>query len=226
MSYISCLLSLAIAGCDFPGKPNRANKPVSPNEIKDFSVLYRENCAGCHGADGKLGPAPPLNDPLFLAIIPDAVLRKVVTEGRAGTLMPAFAQEKGGTLTAAQVEIVAANLKKKWGLSEKPGVQPPPYEATTAGDPKRGEKAFARACASCHGPPAQAPHRKRRSTTRFSWRKSAIRHCAVCDHRPARLRVCRTLRQTRRHEFQAPERVEVTDLVAYMASAKGAQMKP
>ena len=55
-----------------PGKPNPANRPrtAGPNHGLRPSVS-RSNCAGCHGADGKLGPAPPLNDPLFLAIIPD-----------------------------------------------------------------------------------------------------------------------------------------------------------
>ena len=42
-----------------------------PDQILDFDQLFAANCAGCHGATGELGPAPPLNDPLFVAIVPD-----------------------------------------------------------------------------------------------------------------------------------------------------------
>ena len=84
------LLALA-AGCEPPGKPNPANKPIMPDQILDFDQLFAANCAGCHGATGELGPAPPLNDPLFVAIVPDEELLHVIRDGRAGTPMPPFA---------------------------------------------------------------------------------------------------------------------------------------
>ncbi len=151
------ILSLLNSGCTLRGKPDPSKKPVSANEITDFSRLFADNCAGCHGADGKLGPAPPLNDPIFLSIVPDQVLRHIVAEGRPGTLMPAFAQEKGGTLTADQVRILADGLKPRWPPNEKPRTEPPPYFPLTGGDPRRGETAFARACAMCHGPRGEGP---------------------------------------------------------------------
>ena len=96
-----CLLLLLMApGCDLPGKPRLADKPIAADKVVDFDELYRRNCTGCHGTDGKLGPAPPLNDPIFLAIVPDSVLLGVISEGRPGTPMPAFVAEKGGPLTA------------------------------------------------------------------------------------------------------------------------------
>src|SRR5262249_42171086 len=72
------LLVALAAGCDLPGEPNPAERPNSADQVKDFGTLYATHCAGCHGADGKLGPAPPLNDPIFLAIVPDGELLRVI----------------------------------------------------------------------------------------------------------------------------------------------------
>src|SRR5437870_2717492 len=99
-----CALALLSAGCTLPGEPKLADRPLRPDEVKDFGVLFRENCSGCHGANGEWGPAPPLNDKRFRAIIPDAELVRVVSEGRNGTLMPAFARSSDGPLTDAQIE--------------------------------------------------------------------------------------------------------------------------
>ncbi len=53
---------------------------------------------------------PPLNDAVFLAIGPEKELAKAVADGRKGTEMPASALEKGGTLTADQVQVLAKGL--------------------------------------------------------------------------------------------------------------------
>jgi cytochrome c oxidase cbb3-type subunit III len=152
----SCLLFLVLApGCDLPGKPRVADKPVSADKIVDFNGLYRQNCAGCHGADGKLGPAPPLNDAVFLSIVPEAVLLRVISEGRPGTPMPAFATARGGPLTDVQVKALAAGIKPRWGATQTSHGSIPPYVAATGNgtaDNSRGATVFARACAPCHGP--------------------------------------------------------------------------
>jgi mono/diheme cytochrome c family protein len=157
------VLAFVAAGCDLPGQPNPANRPVPANQVKDFKTLYARHCSGCHGADGQLGPAPPLNDPLFLAIVPDAELLRVIAEGRAvnrkqKTPMPAFAQEKGGPLTAAQVKVLAEGLKQHWGSTASFANSVPPYWAPTGsagGTQERGTRVFARACAGCHGSQGQ-----------------------------------------------------------------------
>ncbi|MDB5339040.1 MAG: Cytochrome c family protein [Planctomycetaceae bacterium] len=109
-----CLLvsaPLSFVGCDFPGRPNPNERPIPADQVVEFGLLYRKNCSGCHGTDGKLGPAPPLNDALFRAIIPAAELKHILTKGRNGTLMPAFSQENGGTLTATQIEVLVHEIK-------------------------------------------------------------------------------------------------------------------
>src|SRR5262245_52138454 len=127
------------SGCGTaPGKPQPGGEPDRPSEIKDFGTLYKTHCAGCHGADGMLGAAPPLNDPLFLRIVPDAELLRVITAGRPGTPMPAFDRAKGGPLTATQVKIIADGLKTTWG---KPGgpADVPEYASRQKADISRGQ---------------------------------------------------------------------------------------
>jgi mono/diheme cytochrome c family protein len=144
-----------VAGCDLPGQPKPDDRPVRADQVLDFAVLYRQNCAGCHGADGKLGPAPPLNDKAFLDIVPDALLLHVITEGRPGTPMPAFARHRGGPLTDAQVKVLAEGIKPRWGPAQPLPGPLPHYSlaegGTETGDADRGRKVFARACAGCHG---------------------------------------------------------------------------
>jgi mono/diheme cytochrome c family protein len=110
----SCLVictSFALVGCELSGRPNPADRPVPADQVLSFKILYGQSCAGCHGADGKLGPAPPLNDALFRAIVSEAELDDIVTKGRSKTLMPAFGKENGGTLTAAQIQVLVHEIK-------------------------------------------------------------------------------------------------------------------
>ncbi len=103
-----------------------------------------------------MGPAPPLDDKLFLALVPDDELKRVVSEGRTGTLMPGFAAQKGGQLTDEQVLVLAEGIKKRWGSSEPAPAGTPPYRLEASAPDRAGGnearlKLFARACACCHG---------------------------------------------------------------------------
>lgn len=150
---------LLLAGCDgLPGRPRPEARGLPPTEVLDFDRLYAANCAGCHGAAGRLGAARPLNDPLYLALVPPARLRGVIADGVPGTLMPAHARHAGGMLTAAQVEALAAGLVARWSRPGAAGAPLPPYDAAEArtrgiraGAPERGATVFAAACARCHG---------------------------------------------------------------------------
>src|SRR5260370_3189660 len=133
-------LSLPLgSGCDLPGRPNPADRPVPADQVTDFGALYATHCAGCHGADGKLGPAPPLNDPMFLAIVPDEELLHVITEGRAvtpaqKTPMPASARHTGGPLTAPSVKSLAEGIKERWGSTRPEAQSLPPYLSQAGAD--------------------------------------------------------------------------------------------
>jgi cytochrome c oxidase cbb3-type subunit 3 len=151
--WVGTILLIGVSGCDRSDRSKTAARPIPADEVVDFNALFSQNCAGCHGADGMLGPAPPLNDALFLAIVPDGVLSKLVAEGRSGTPMPGFSQKKGGTLTDAQVKVLASGIKSRWPSSQPPPANLPAYASAekSAGDRQRGQEVFARACAKCHG---------------------------------------------------------------------------
>jgi len=146
-------LSAALSGCaNAPGRPLPNDTPIVPNEISDFNVLYGENCAGCHGSEGRGGAAIALGDPVYLAIADDTILRRAATNGIPGTSMPAFAQSAGGMLTEKQIDVIVRGIRERWS---KPnalnGANPPPYSTTTPGDPSRGTDVYTTFCSSCHG---------------------------------------------------------------------------
>ena len=144
----ACLL----AGCNLPGKPTPADIVPRPTDVLDPVVLYKQNCAGCHGADGKLGPAPPIGDPLYLGIVSDDTLRSTISKGRAGTPMSAFAQSEGGMLTGKQVDAIVQGMRQHWGKPDVlQGGTAPPYAAKAPANVSQGATAFATFCASCHG---------------------------------------------------------------------------
>jgi mono/diheme cytochrome c family protein len=142
-----------LAGCGAPhGQPDRNAAIPAPREILTFDALYAENCAGCHGKDGRGGAAIALADPVYLAIADQAAVRKAVGSGVPGTAMPAFAESAGGLLTDAQVNAIAEGMRSRWGKPEiLAGANPPSYVAKSAGDPERGRAAYRVYCASCHG---------------------------------------------------------------------------
>jgi mono/diheme cytochrome c family protein len=154
--WLTALVALAASGCDLPGKPDPEQRPKGEHEVVEFEPLFATHCAGCHGAGGKLGPAPPLNDPLFLAIVPDDALLSVISQGRKGTPMPAFAHEHGGKLSEKQIQALARGLKQHWSSDKHlpasiPSYLPSSQAPTTRVDPQRAAGVFAAACAPCHG---------------------------------------------------------------------------
>jgi len=145
--------SLGVSGCgDAPGRLVAEETPITPSSISDFGALYRANCAGCHGADGKGGAAIALADPVYLAIVDDATLRRVASDGIQGTSMPAFAQSAGGMLTDKQIDTIAAGIREHWSKADAlQGAVPPPYSSAESGNSSRGAEVYASHCQSCHG---------------------------------------------------------------------------
>src|SRR6478672_2234439 len=135
-----CLVALLFnAGCRPPGQPTTADIELKPEEVRDFAVLYRQNCAGCHGQDGKGNTALALANPVYLAIASDDTIRRATSTGVRSSLMPAFAKSAGGTLTDEQIEILVKEMRAHWSSSDATqGALPPPYAATEPGSPTSG----------------------------------------------------------------------------------------
>jgi mono/diheme cytochrome c family protein len=148
---------MLLSGCGSPhGQPRKGSEVLAPNEVLEFSTLYAENCAGCHGAKGRGGAAIALADPVYLGIADDAAIRKVIANGVPGTSMPAFAQIAGGMLTDKQIDVITSEVRSRWsrkGILD--GANPPSYAPKSKGNAQPGEVAYGKYCASCHGSTGQ-----------------------------------------------------------------------
>jgi cytochrome c oxidase cbb3-type subunit III len=146
-----CAIALCAACNSSPGRPAQDSAVVPPEQVLNFGTLYEQNCAGCHGKNGKGGAAIALADPIFLAIAHDDVIRRTAVSGVHGTLMPAFAKTAGGMLTDQQINAIVGGIRA-WARPELlQNTPPPPLSEQPLGDAHRGEAVYATYCASCHG---------------------------------------------------------------------------
>ena len=147
------LAAILASGCGMPhGQPSKDSKVLAPNEVLEFGTLYAENCAGCHGGEGRGGAAIALANPVYLAVADDPSIRKVIAKGVPGTAMPAFAQSAGGMLTDAQIDVITKEIRSRWsrrGILD--AASAPSYAPKSTGDAQRGQAAYKTFCESCHG---------------------------------------------------------------------------
>jgi cytochrome c oxidase cbb3-type subunit 3 len=160
ISYLSAFAVLPLvllSACSIPnGQPQKGSEPVAPNQVVDFGTLYAQNCAACHGAEGRGGASIALANPVYLTIVDENAMHNVLANGVRGTSMPAFAQSAGGMLTDEQINVITSGIVSRWGRKGiLDGTNPPSYAPKTTGDAARGEVAFGTYCASCHGSEGQ-----------------------------------------------------------------------
>ena len=108
-------------------------------------ILYRSNCANCHGVYGEGALGPSLRTAEFLSLVDDRYLATAILEGRPDTAMPAWTH-----FSAAGVADLIRHIRTWYPQPPKP---PDPYLAR--GDWDRGEILFRGACAGCHGNDAE-----------------------------------------------------------------------
>ncbi len=109
------LMFVTVAGCaaytaiDLPIRAQRQADFFENESIERGALLYANNCRTCHGIRGEGGVGLTLNKPSFRDQEPlvlsqnQELIRRTLECGRAGTLMPAWLDSKGGSLTANQI---------------------------------------------------------------------------------------------------------------------------
>jgi len=220
LSSLGVLSLLMLAACSIPAREPQTNlEPVAPNQLLDFGTLYAQNCAGCHGAEGRGGASIALANPVYLAIVDETTLRNIVANGVRGTSMPAFAQRAGGMLIEQQIEVITSGIFSRWGRKQVlDGANPPSYAAKAVGNVDHGQVVFGRYCASCHGSEGEG-------TPKGSAMMNDSFLALVSDQ------ALRTIVITGRPELGAPDwrgdrpgypmtDQEITDVVAWLASRR------
>jgi putative heme-binding domain-containing protein len=135
------LLLLAFGGV-FGAQLPIPRRPVAPPGGKpaDGTELFATTCQVCHGQAGIGGVGPALRGARFTA----DYVRKVLQEGRPGTMMPGFSS----TMSAGEIGEVARYVVR---LQAPDG----PAPAGLRGDANAGQAVFftkgsARSCSVCH----------------------------------------------------------------------------
>jgi len=83
---------------------------ASPPDVEPPAKIFADDCASCHGTDGKGVAAmktPDFTNPAVQAALSDASMIKSIQGGKAGTPMPAW----GGKLSDAEINSVAAFVR-------------------------------------------------------------------------------------------------------------------
>jgi mono/diheme cytochrome c family protein len=150
MTWRALVCVATLTACEqLPGRPVGVDPATQPATVAPFDVLYADNCAGCHGANGQHGAALSLADPVYLALASDSALTAVTTNGVPGTLMPPFSRDVGGTLSDAEVAAIVHGIRTAWGGKDTL-TGAPPLSSTARGDTAAGAQAYATFCAGCH----------------------------------------------------------------------------
>jgi cytochrome c oxidase cbb3-type subunit 3 len=132
---------------------------LDEDKLQQGAQIFSENCAVCHGADGKgrVGATLAKDWP---SIRPDLQVKTTVENGVAGSPMPPWSQANGGPLTEDEIDALVYYILS-WQTGgpqlilptvtavQRPAITPPPG---VSGDPNQGAILFDQNCVVCHGP--------------------------------------------------------------------------
>jgi cytochrome c oxidase cbb3-type subunit III len=153
IAALATLVAFA-SGCDsLPGKPAPGPEVPRPDSVLDASTLYKENCAGCHGQNGRSAVATPIGLPEYQSIVDEATQLNIVTNGVPHTAMPGFSHKAGGFLTDQQIAALVKGMRATW-LNQTAAAgagQTPPYSDSNPGDSAAGASVYEASCSNCHG---------------------------------------------------------------------------
>ncbi|WP_047492190.1 cytochrome c [Terriglobus sp. TAA 43] len=222
VALVSALCCFALSACNEPpGKPGPAIEAPRPQQINSFAVLYKQNCAACHGENGKGGAAISLANPAYIATAGQSSIQHIIAQGVAGTMMPGFGKGAGGFLTDAQIATLAQGIVSSWGKpADFLNVKMLPYAASNAGDVARGKVAYVTYCQRCHGNNTGASDASRSKsildpTYLALISDQGLRSLIIAGHMDARIDWRSYVSGSNSHELTD---AEVTDIVAWMTS--------
>ena len=146
------MFAVVLSGCGKPpGYPKPETQVLRPEDQLSFSVLYKQNCAACHGEGGQNGPSIDLANPVYQALVDDQSLNKWISGGMPGTQMPAWAMAKGGPLTDRQIDVLVRGMRGSWSRQNVLGGESaPPYLQGGKGNASLGQQDYNTYCISCH----------------------------------------------------------------------------
>jgi mono/diheme cytochrome c family protein len=168
------------------GGISAGSQASGPGDPAAGAAIFLQHCTPCHGTQGEgastsVGKGPALRNNAFIAGGNLQSVIDTITNGRPGTLMPAWLIAQGGPLNGAQVLSAATYLLSLQNVPPIPASTPVPAEATEtalppgatveapepavpsnpgnpgpavslSGDAGRGKPLFGAYCAACHGP--------------------------------------------------------------------------
>lgn len=135
---------------------------LDEDKLQQGAQIYSENCAVCHGPDGKgrVGATLAKDWP---SIRPDLEVKTTIENGVAGSPMPPWSQANGGPLTEEEIDALVYYILS-WQTGgpqlviptataiQRPAITSPPG---ISGDPNQGAVLFDQNCVVCHGPDGQ-----------------------------------------------------------------------
>lgn len=118
----------------FPPTPTYIPRPlISPvpdvvGDPNQGAILYDQNCAVCHGTEGR-GRVGTGLDKVWPSIRPDLGIKNTISNGVMGSPMPAWSQVNGGPLTETEINNLVAFIMALEPASEEIQQAPTPAPA-------------------------------------------------------------------------------------------------
>lgn len=109
--------------------------------------LFGDNCASCHGIEGRGGLAPALATHQFLDSASDRQIAQLISIGIPGSEMVAYGLDNGGPLTSEQIDALTAYLRSL----EEGAADNPSWRQPLAAEGLSGREIFLVGCSRCHG---------------------------------------------------------------------------